>query len=506
MADNTSKFDAATGGSGINLLDDPPTGPRQSYGQSYVQNPQMGPYNQYPPTQVGFGTVGQGILQGINDPFWYSQQVAQQNFLLQQQVNLLQQQNAALLKQQQPVHNIDLLSGPQPNPISASTPKGKDSIPDPSQISPVKTTSSPGNAFLEDPFSIQWSKSTNKHVEFKDKNQSNGNTSTPPQDTNPFNVKDISGSYYKGHKYHRPSVFDGNVLEWVDFKDEFAAAAQWNHWSEEEMGMQLRLHLKGEALKCIRELPNDQKNDFKTLCSHLEKCFDPPERYMTHKATFRARKLLSGETAAKFGRELQLLAGKAYPKMSSIDREELILDQFCQGIAGDESMQDKVYFSHPKNIHHAIQIATEHESLAMTRAKKISKPNIDVVSAYKTEVDQTESKPPTYKYPNQQFNRNQNRYQRDEFSRNQSRYQNRNQGRYNKNRFQYNNRNSDNVEKSEFTKLQNQIETLSKQMSQMMADRSPNKSEIKPEGEKDKSSKPTCSKSSGSSKDKSDLG
>ena len=54
-----------------------------------------------------------------------------------------------------------------------------------------------------------------------------------------------------GKRAHRkqkePDKFDGNQVEWDDFLAHFEAVAQWNNWTYEEKGLQLRTCLRGKA-------------------------------------------------------------------------------------------------------------------------------------------------------------------------------------------------------------------------------------------------------------------
>ena len=175
-------------------------------------------------------------------------------------------------------------------------------------------------------------------------------------------------------KSHNPSYFNGESCEWMDYEEEFKTTAEWNKWSYREMGLQLKLHLRGNALKVLRDMPEDRKVDYISLSTALRNRFDPSERRLTHKVNFRSRVKKPSETAADFGHELINLVSKAFPTISGEEREELLLDQYFQGLKQEERMQEHVMLGHPANLHKAIQIATEYESLVQSRQKPLRKP------------------------------------------------------------------------------------------------------------------------------------
>ena len=139
-------------------------------------------------------------------------------------------------------------------------------------------------------------------------------------------------------KIQKPAIFDGKSVEWIDYKEHFKAVAIYNRWDISEMGQQLQLQLRGPAQKVLRELPVHLKRDYHTLYEALQNRFDPPERKLTHKVSFRSRVKLPQESAAEFGQDLRDLGGKAFPSMSAEDKEELLLDQFQQGLKGDDRL------------------------------------------------------------------------------------------------------------------------------------------------------------------------
>lgn len=175
----------------------------------------------------------------------------------------------------------------------------------------------------------------------------------------------------------KPEIFDGESMEWPDYLELFQAVAEWNGWTSQEKAKQLKMSLRGQALRVLKPLREREKSSFTKLCAALEDAFDPPERVLTHKAAFKGRTKAVTESANQYSNTLKRLATKAYPSRCAEDLEEIILDQFLEGL-GDERLQEHVILSHPVTTSQAVRIATEYESLKSSRAKHAKKPLIAV--------------------------------------------------------------------------------------------------------------------------------
>ncbi len=170
-------------------------------------------------------------------------------------------------------------------------------------------------------------------------------------------------------------TFDGSVMEWGEYLELFESVAEWNGWTQRERAAQLRMSLRGPALKVLKTLPPEDKADYEHLCSAMEGAFDPPERVLTHKAAFKARIRHAKETPGEFANVLRNLAGKAYPLRSLNDLDEVLLDQFVEGL-GDDRVQEHILLSHPRTLSQAVRAATEFESLQQSRVKRATKPKV----------------------------------------------------------------------------------------------------------------------------------
>ncbi len=129
------------------------------------------------------------------------------------------------------------------------------------------------------------------------------------------------------------------------------------------------MSLRGPVLKVLKTIPPDGKSSYEQLCHAMESAFDPPERVLTHKAAFKAWSRHGKEMPSEFGNVLHTLAGKAYPTKPLADLNEVLLDQFVEGLA-DDRLQEHILLSHPQTLSQAVQVATEFESLQQSRVKR----------------------------------------------------------------------------------------------------------------------------------------
>ncbi len=176
----------------------------------------------------------------------------------------------------------------------------------------------------------------------------------------------------------KPELYDGSSMEWGDYLELFESVADWNNWMEREKAMQLRMSLRGPALKVLRTLPLQTKGNYERLCEAMQSAFDPPERVLVHKAAFKAWTRHSKETPSEFANVLHTLAGKAYPLKQLAELDEVLLDQFVEGL-DDTRLQEHILLSHPRTLGEAVRTATEFESIRNARAKWAGKPQVAAV-------------------------------------------------------------------------------------------------------------------------------
>ena len=141
----------------------------------------------------------------------------------------------------------------------------------------------------------------------------------------------------------------------------FEIISRWNGWNEEEMGSSLASSLRGCAQQVLRDLPASEIENFDSIICALKRRFDPEEREESHKDHFKTRNKKKDESISEYGFALSRLAVSAYPRMFQKDREEIVIDQFINGLPSRD-LQKHVKFGKPKSIDQALALATEYES------------------------------------------------------------------------------------------------------------------------------------------------
>ena len=77
----------------------------------------------------------------------------------------------------------------------------------------------------------------------------------------------------------------------------------------------------------------------------------------------------------EYGHKLRRLAIRSFPRMGHDPREDLVRDQFIQGLEGE--MRRHVSLAHPRTLEHAITLATEYDTVTQAlRPTLPKKPNL----------------------------------------------------------------------------------------------------------------------------------
>ena len=160
-------------------------------------------------------------------------------------------------------------------------------------------------------------------------------------------------------KAKAPDTFSGKT-DLEDWLRHFEIISRWNGWNEEEMGSSMASSLRGSAQQVLRDLPAEEMEDYQSILRALKRRFDPEEREGFHKDHFKTRYKKKEESSSEYGFTLSRIAASAYPRMSQKDREEIVIDQFINGLPTRE-IQKHVKFGNPKTLDKAIALATEYE-------------------------------------------------------------------------------------------------------------------------------------------------
>jgi hypothetical protein len=161
-------------------------------------------------------------------------------------------------------------------------------------------------------------------------------------------------------KQKEPDKFDGKSGDWVDFCAHFETVANWNGWNHQEKASQLTMCLRGTAQRLIGDLAAEQLCDYDRLKSVLTQRFAPAERITAYRCEFRVRKRERGESVTDYGYALRRLAMRAFPRIAWEAREDIVVDQYINGLGTLE-------FVHPSNLDSAISAAVEFEAFDGTQ-------------------------------------------------------------------------------------------------------------------------------------------
>ncbi len=153
-------------------------------------------------------------------------------------------------------------------------------------------------------------------------------------DDDPYSVP--MGPRYTGrpahpvqHRLAKLDVFKGEIIFQVE---EFAT---FHEWDPVETCRQAQTHIRGVALAYIRRTPLPPL-DWAELKTLLTRRFQPRDLTATYKAQFRTRKRQRSEDIPTYVDALQKLAEMAWPSLDPIARDEMVADQFLNGLDSHE--------------------------------------------------------------------------------------------------------------------------------------------------------------------------
>ncbi len=138
------------------------------------------------------------------------------------------------------------------------------------------------------------------------------------------------------HRLTKLDVFKGEIGEKLDdFIFQVEEFATFHEWDPMEMCRQPRTHLRGMALAYIRRTPLPPR-DWTELKTVLTQRFQLRDLTATYKAQFRSRKRQRSEDIPTYVDALQKLAEMAWPLLDPIARDEMVADQFLNGLDSHE--------------------------------------------------------------------------------------------------------------------------------------------------------------------------
>ncbi len=138
------------------------------------------------------------------------------------------------------------------------------------------------------------------------------------------------------HRLAKLDVIKGEMGEKLDdFIFQVEEFATFHEWDPMETCRQARTHLRGMALAYIRRTPLPPR-DWTELKTLLTRRFQPRDLTAAYKAQFRTRKRQRSEDIPTYVDALQKLAEMAWPLLDPIARDEMVADQFLNGLDSHE--------------------------------------------------------------------------------------------------------------------------------------------------------------------------
>ena len=144
------------------------------------------------------------------------------------------------------------------------------------------------------------------------------------------------------------------------FLEHFYTCAKYNRWDEEDMFVQLKLCLKGNAAGLLKDCRQDVRT-FAALEAKIKQRFDAKGREVSFRAQLRARRRGKGEMLQELYIAIGELVHSAYPGRSSEHRDVIACDAFLDAL-DDAALEQRVRDKMPDNLDEAYRLAVVMES------------------------------------------------------------------------------------------------------------------------------------------------
>ena len=151
-------------------------------------------------------------------------------------------------------------------------------------------------------------------------------------------------------------VFSGNSSEsWKVWFSRFTTVANLNNWDEPTRLSELVQKLQGTAANFVfDEIPSEILGNFQSLVHELSLRFQTVETNKTFRAQFGKRTQRIGESVEDNCAELKRIYDKAYPGRNPEMRQQLLLQQFLNGLRDKQAKFAVEYFKEPCTIEDAV--------------------------------------------------------------------------------------------------------------------------------------------------------
>ncbi|KAH1021895.1 hypothetical protein HUJ04_011379 [Dendroctonus ponderosae] len=114
-----------------------------------------------------------------------------------------------------------------------------------------------------------------------------------------------------------PPNCDGTTA-WEIYKTQFEAAANANHWTEQQKATSLVVALRGKAAELLQSLTTMDQGNHAALVHALQLSFGNEHKETVFQAQLRMRQQKSGESLQEFEGEIEKLTHLAYPSARKV--------------------------------------------------------------------------------------------------------------------------------------------------------------------------------------------
>ena len=180
--------------------------------------------------------------------------------------------------------------------------------------------------------------------------------------------------------------FDGKT-SWRPYRRQFERVGKMNNW-DNMLCDYLWIHLSGDALAFVEELPGASTMTYDVMCDALERRFGAERLSNVHKAQLLNLKRRSGQSLAELGQEVRRLVNNAYPRFNADAKEEISIEKFLDALHPET--RRTIYQDNPTSLTQAIEKGLKIEAWSMVEESKHGKGNVRVTTQ-EEETDDDES-------------------------------------------------------------------------------------------------------------------
>lgn len=159
--------------------------------------------------------------------------------------------------------------------------------------------------------------------------------------------------------------FNGST-PWRSYINQFNRVSMMNGWTDKNA--YLWIHLDGDALHYLEELPRSTEMTFEEICDVLDTRFSAGRLSNLQKAELLGRRRQQGESLSQFGQSIRQLVNGAYPNFPTDAKEELAIEKFLDAL--NPELRRVIYQNNPTTLTAAIEEGLKLEAWGLVEQRK----------------------------------------------------------------------------------------------------------------------------------------